>query len=1046
MGLKVGELFATLGLDSGGFSKGLDGAEKSMKSAAKNMSSAGLKLTLGLTVPLVALGKSVFGAAMEWESAFAGVRKTIDGTEADFAALEQGIIDMSKELPASAVEIAGVAEAAGQLGVAKDNILAFTQVMIDLGETTNLSADDAATMLAQFANVTQMVEKYGADAYSRLGSVVVALGNDGASTEAQIVSMGQRIAGAATQVGFTDAQIMGLSSALASVGVEAEAGGSSMSTFLSEMNLAVSNGGKDLKKFAKVAGVSTDEFSKLFKDDAAGALELFVKGLGSAEDPLKTLTDMGIDEIRMRDALLRLAGAGDLLSDSFDTANRAWDENTALSDEAAQRYKTMESVLALVKNNVTELARQLGDALAPYVMEAAKWVRKLTTFLQGLSPEVKEGAVKIGLLAAAIGPGMLAMSKLMKLMGGGAGFAKVFKLALSPVGLLAGGLFALYKLSPKVRAAFGKMTKFGKTFFKALSNGTSLTDSLGYSIAKVFGGKAYKSYKTVMDKIGVAWSKTVSWLKTTGDGFSKAWASGSKNGGLFGAVGESVSYLYNEVKTLASGINWSGLWSALWTKLTDVGKWIKDEGALNVGVLVGKFSKWLGNSVSALGAWIGDYFSDTAENGGGADGGNSQTWYEMGADWITDLMANFMLGVYNGYTGESLTLEQFMPMIEPLINGLIDTMFDTGKKMIGMLAAGMMSGFVGMLSDFESAQWFADTMNDMLEALGFGRPLEKPDPSNAPFSGLAEAYYKSYQEELGTLKGKDFKTPAEEARIAELEKILDAMIYKGDELPVIPQDKSKKEEKPLELPAMVDVPRDIKKTIVPEMEEVPRDIKKTIVPAMEEVPKDIVKLTPQMNAAGSGMVQALGAAISGGGNSLFTAADDMAAAALGGLEKMNETYQTGMMFSKGFANGITSGTAWIVAAAIKAALAAKRAMNTALGIASPSKVAFASGAFFSEGFADGISSLRSSVARASTAIAGAASKGLGYVPVSRRAPTMARSASGGASVDMNRLAAIIAARPAVLRINDKVIARATVDANMSAQAERDARLSAGYGV
>src|SRR5690606_22933366 len=106
----------------------------------------------GIALVGLALAGSI-AEAISWESAWAGVAKTVDGTDAELKSLEGGLIDMSKRLPATRSEIAGVAEAAGALGVSLPNIEAFTEVMIGLGEATNLSADDAATSLAQFANI-----------------------------------------------------------------------------------------------------------------------------------------------------------------------------------------------------------------------------------------------------------------------------------------------------------------------------------------------------------------------------------------------------------------------------------------------------------------------------------------------------------------------------------------------------------------------------------------------------------------------------------------------------------------------------------------------------------------------------------------------------------------------------------------------------------------------------------------------------------------------------------------------------------------------------
>src|SRR5690606_28087446 len=137
-------------------------------------------------------------AAISWESAFAGVKKTVDDTEAGYAALEAELRDLTSVLPAAHEEIAGVAEAAGQLGVQRENIVDFTKVMIDLGESTNLSADEAATSLAQFANVMGT----SLDDVDRLGSVIVGLGNNFATTEADIMAMATRLSGAGRQAGL----------------------------------------------------------------------------------------------------------------------------------------------------------------------------------------------------------------------------------------------------------------------------------------------------------------------------------------------------------------------------------------------------------------------------------------------------------------------------------------------------------------------------------------------------------------------------------------------------------------------------------------------------------------------------------------------------------------------------------------------------------------------------------------------------------------------------------------------------------------------------
>lgn len=396
-----------IALNESNLKKAGDAAEKAgkkMQDIGGKMDKAGSALTVGLTAPIVAAAGYATKAATDFESAFAGVRKTVDATEEQLNELETGIRDMSKELPSSANEIAAVAESAGQLGIQTDNILGFSKAMIDLGNATNMSANEAASALAQFANITQMSQKD----FDRLGSVIVDLGNNSATTEKDIVNMGMRLAGAGKQVGMTEAQIMAISAALASVGIEAEAGGSAFSKVMVNMQLAASKGGKDLDNFAKVAGMSSSEFAKAYKENAAGALTAFVSGLGklkeSGGDAIGTLDDMGITEVRMRDALLRSAGAGDVLSESIDRASKAWDENNALTKEAEQRYGTTESKMKIAKNEIDDAAITIGKNLLPVVADLAGGLADAAQAFGSMDPAAQKAVIALLGVVAGIGP------------------------------------------------------------------------------------------------------------------------------------------------------------------------------------------------------------------------------------------------------------------------------------------------------------------------------------------------------------------------------------------------------------------------------------------------------------------------------------------------------------------------------------------------------------------------------------------------------------------------------------------------------------------
>ncbi|MCK9497207.1 MAG: phage tail tape measure protein, partial [Dehalococcoidia bacterium] len=459
--VSIAEAFATIRPDFSKFDAETQaGLQKSLNAITGSLLGAGAALTAGLTAPIVGVGAAALKSSMTFESAFAGVVKTVDATAGELDILRTGILDLSKDLPASAASIADVAMSAGQLGIQVPNILDFTRVMVDLGEATNLTATDAAQALARFANITQMSQQD----FDRLGSAVVALGNNLATTEAEIVQFALRIAGAGSQIGLSEDQILAWGAALSSVGVEAEAGGTAISRVFVDIANAVASGGPEVAKFAQVADMSVREFSQSFREDASSAVMTFIEGLGdlrqSGANVFAVLENLGLAEVRVRDALLRASGAGNLLRQSLDLSAEGWEQNIALTREAELRYGTAESRLAMLRNQFQAAAITLGDALVPMMLRLVDLVSALTPYIEGaarvfaeLPGPIQVGAVALAALAAAIGPvlllagGMAAgFSALVPVIGAATAALTGFNVAVlaNPVtaGLLVAGLAA----------------------------------------------------------------------------------------------------------------------------------------------------------------------------------------------------------------------------------------------------------------------------------------------------------------------------------------------------------------------------------------------------------------------------------------------------------------------------------------------------------------------------------------------------------------------------------------------------------------------------
>lgn len=395
--------------------------------------------------------------SMEYQSALTGVAKTTDLTSSELAALSGEIKDLSTDIPVIPTELLEIAEAAGQLGIAQDYILDFSEVMANLGVATNMTSDQAATDLAKFANVVKM----SADDYERLGSTIVDLGNKGASTESEIVSMATRLASTGSLIGLSEAEIMAVASAMSSLGIEAEAGGSAISKLLKEFEVMVETKSPALKDFAKVAGMSAEEFAAAWGENSVEALSKFIDGLGKIDaeggSAVATLEELDITEIRMSNAVLALASSSGILTDNLETANRAWEENTALAKEAERRYEDTQSKLTMMQNAYTNLKVAIGDNYNPALAELyelnTQVLGGVTDFVEA-NPAVVKGltttAAALGSVIAAL-TAYAAISKIAAaataLMTSAIPGVNVIMAVSAGVAVLAGGLIALNEAS-----------------------------------------------------------------------------------------------------------------------------------------------------------------------------------------------------------------------------------------------------------------------------------------------------------------------------------------------------------------------------------------------------------------------------------------------------------------------------------------------------------------------------------------------------------------------------------------------------------------------
>lgn len=356
--------------------------------------------------PIANLLKESSESAIKFESDFAGVAKTFPGTAEELNKLNEEIKDMSTRLPSTTTELAKVAENAGQLGVKAEDISDFTEVVVGLGNATNITSEQAGTLLAQFNNINNFTEGYGKEGYERFASTLVELGNNAATTESDIMQMSQKFASAGTLAGLTAPEILGMATALSSVGVRAEAGGTTLSKLTQNIQSAVETSNMSLEEFAKkngmttekaksqwekmrkpledfarVSGVSADEFAKKWGESPVEAINMFLAGLHETyeegDSVLEILDDMGIKEIRLRNTIQALAASEKNLNYYVEMANNAWSENSALQAEVSKRYETTASKQQMLKNTIELTKIEIGEALLPVIATLSTTLRDI---------------------------------------------------------------------------------------------------------------------------------------------------------------------------------------------------------------------------------------------------------------------------------------------------------------------------------------------------------------------------------------------------------------------------------------------------------------------------------------------------------------------------------------------------------------------------------------------------------------------------------------------------------------------------------------------
>ena len=304
------------------------------------------------------------GAAMKFEDAFTGVERTSGLVGNDLHDLKEELIQLSVEMPESFENLSGIATLGGQLGIAGDAVAGFSETVAMFAATTDASIDATATGFGRIAQLTGASQS----SFDNIGSAIYEVGVNSVATETEIMNVAQEIATSGDLAGFSTDQIIGLSGALASLGVQPERARGNMQRIFANIDQSVSLSGENLQKFASLSGMTAEEFSKAWKDDAGNTFVALVDGLGSAsaagENLDMILGEVGIKSVRDAQTMKQLANNTDLLHMTMNDAADAYASGTSLTDAYSNVANNLSSQLKMLRNAVMSVFAALGDSSA----------------------------------------------------------------------------------------------------------------------------------------------------------------------------------------------------------------------------------------------------------------------------------------------------------------------------------------------------------------------------------------------------------------------------------------------------------------------------------------------------------------------------------------------------------------------------------------------------------------------------------------------------------------------------------------------------------
>lgn len=379
-------------------------------------------------------------AAIDYESAMADVKKVVNfDSPEQYKQMSQDVLDLSEQLPMAANGIAAIVASGGQAGIAREELKGFATDAVKMGVAFDQTAEQSGEMMAKWRTSFKLTQP---DVVA-LADKINYLSNNGPANAQQISDIVTRIGPLGAVAGLASGEIAAMGATLAGVGVPSEVAATGMKNFM----LALTKGGAATKQQAEA-------FRSLRLDTKTLATSMQTDAKGTIEDVLDRISQ--VDASKQSGLLTQLFGTEsvtaiapmltnlDLLKKNFNNVAKGADYAGSMQAEYDARSATTANALQLLRNKVTRLGIEIGNALLPPLNKALVVLGPLISRVSKLAAE-HPGVIR-GVLGAAVAftvlrVAVLASTVAMKLFSAVVGISPI-GIAVRAIALAAGLLIA----------------------------------------------------------------------------------------------------------------------------------------------------------------------------------------------------------------------------------------------------------------------------------------------------------------------------------------------------------------------------------------------------------------------------------------------------------------------------------------------------------------------------------------------------------------------------------------------------------------------------